>query len=70
MVDAVAYLHEKNVVHRDLKLDNILIDDHKRIKLIDFGFSVCAGPDFKLKLFCGTPHYMDPDIVKKKEYNG
>lgn len=64
-MDAVAYLHENNVIHRDLKLDNILIDDSKRIKLIDFGFSVSSGHDQKLSLFCGTPHYMDPDIVKK-----
>ena len=63
-------MHERNVVHRDLKLDNILIDEKKNIKLIDFGFSVFASPEHKLGLFCGTPHYMDPDIVKKKEYNG
>lgn len=70
VVHAVAYLHDEGVVHRDLKLDNILIDDNKIIKLIDFGFSVNASAETKLKLFCGTPHYMDPDIVKKKEYNG
>lgn len=70
IAEAVAYLHEAGVVHRDLKLDNILIDDKNVIKLIDFGFSVNATSDTKLKLFCGTPHYMDPDIVKKKEYNG
>lgn len=63
-------MHDQGAVHRDLKLDNILIDDNKVIKLIDFGFSVNATVETKLKLFCGTPHYMDPDIVKKKEYNG
>ena len=36
--------------------------------IIDFGFSVSATEEHKLKLFCGTPHYMDPDIVKKKEF--
>lgn len=63
-------MHSQNIVHRDLKLDNILIDDNKNIKLIDFGFSVCANSESKLVLFCGTPHYMDPDLAKKKEYNG
>jgi serine/threonine protein kinase len=63
-------LHENNIAHRDLKLDNILIDENNRIKLIDFGFSVFANSEHKLQLFCGTPHYMDPDIVKKKDYNG
>ena len=70
MVKAVAHLHQNKIVHRDLKLDNILIDEQRRIKLIDFGFSVHAGADQKLNLFCGTPHYMDPDISRKKEYNG
>ena len=40
IVDAVAYMHGKSFVHRDLKLDNILIDEQGRIKLIDFGFSI------------------------------
>jgi len=70
LTDAVAYLHERNVAHRDLKLDNVLLDEKKQIKLIDFGFSVCINEESKLSLYCGTPHYMDPDIVKKKDYNG
>jgi len=69
-VEAVAYLHQLNVCHRDLKLDNILIDEKKNIKLIDFGFSVSCSTDQRLSLFCGTPHYMDPDIAKKKDYLG
>lgn len=57
-------------MHRDLKLENILIDDRNNLKLIDFGFSVNIGQDQKLKIFCGTPSYMAPEIVQKKEYNG
>jgi MAP/microtubule affinity-regulating kinase len=72
LVDGIAYLHSNDIVHRDLKLDNILIDpsDGNRIKIIDFGFSIRASADQKLTLFCGTPHYMDPDISRKKDYNG
>jgi len=70
VVDAVAYLHDNGIVHRDLKLDNILLDERGTVKLIDFGFSVFCSPDQRLNLFCGTPHYMDPDISRKKDYLG
>ena len=59
-----------NICHRDLKLENILIDERNNVKLIDFGFSICTAPDQKLKIFCGTPSYMAPEIVQKKDYNG
>lgn len=64
-------MHNKNVIHRDIKLENLLINtDTKQIKIIDFGFSICALPDQKLKSFCGTPSYMAPEIVSKQEYLG
>ena len=67
----IAYMHSKGYAHRDLKLDNILMDvTTKNIKIIDFGFSLRAKADEKLNFFCGTPHYMDPDIVRKQAYNG
>jgi len=66
----MAYMHSKCYAHRDLKLDNILMDPGtKKIKIIDFGFSQRVRPDEKLSIFCGTPHYMDPDIVRKAPYN-
>lgn len=64
------YLHEIQVCHRDIKLENIIIDERSNLKLIDFGFSVCTPPESKLKVFCGTPSYMAPEIVLKKEYSG
>jgi serine/threonine protein kinase len=58
------------VTHRDIKLENIIIDKRGVIKLIDFGFCCCSSRDVKLKIFCGTPSYMCPEIVCKKEYYG
>lgn len=73
IVSAVAYMHDYNVVHRDLKLDNILTnvdaDGNHTIKLIDFGFATGCTADEKLNNSCGTPHYMDPDLVRKQSYN-
>lgn len=64
------HLHSINVVHRDIKLDNVLIEEGSRaVKLIDFGFSVIVSQQ-KLKVFCGTPSYMCPEIVRKKDYDG
>jgi len=63
-------MHSKGKAHRDLKLDNILFDSEtKIIKIIDFGFSLEAKKDQKLDVYCGTPHYMDPDIAKKVPYS-
>lgn len=71
VVEGVCYLHANNIVHRDLKLDNILVEETTRmVKLIDFGFSVVVGPGQNLKVFCGTPSYMAPEIVRKHEYDG
>jgi serine/threonine protein kinase len=70
-VEGIAYMHRKGYVHRDLKLDNILIDPStKNIKIIDFGFSLKAAVGEKLNVYCGTPHYMDPDLVRKVPYSG
>jgi serine/threonine protein kinase len=70
IAEGVEYLHSINVAHRDLKLDNILIEDGKSIKIIDFGFSVLSNPSQKLKIFCGTPSYMAPELTQKREYDG
>ena len=70
VVEGISYLHSKNVIHRDIKLENLLLDDNKILKIIDFGFSVCVKKEQKINNFCGTPTYMAPEIVSKKEYFG
>ena len=70
ILEALIYLHANHVYHRDLKLDNILIKDDLEPVMIDFGFSCISSPNQSLSLFCGTPNYMSPEIVNKKEYFG
>ena len=67
---AVDYLHSKSITHRDIKLETIHIDNYGQIKLIDFGFCCAVQQDAKLRVFCGTPSYMSPEIVQRREYNG
>jgi len=70
IVAGVSYLHSKDIVHRDIKLDNMLIDSNLKIKLIDFGFATILERQKRLSTFCGTPNYMAPEIVSKKMYYG
>ena len=47
-----------------------MVDKYKRVKLIDFGFSLRQKSLGRLSLFCGTPNYMSPEVILKKEYYG
>lgn len=70
ILQGIEYCHSNNVTHRDLKLENILLDEKNNVKIIDFGFSTCFPHEKKVKVFCGTPTYMAPEIVSRKEYSG
>ena len=77
IVDAVIYLHDKNIIHRDLKLDNIMVhfdndnDKNKlnmmkaKIKIIDFGFAKELSPNEIAISVVGTPFYMSPTLIKE-----
>lgn len=69
MLDVLTYMQKKGVVHRDLKLENILVDDNLNLKIADFGFATYKKIDM-LKSYRGTMTYMAPEIKEGKTYNG
>ena len=68
--DAMNYLHKKNIAHRDIKLENILMKKNYEIKIIDFGFASYNPENQVQSFYCGTPNYMPPEIAKKEPYIG
>jgi len=70
IIEGLIYLHSINIYHRDIKLENIIIDENLNVKLIDFGFGVNCDKHKLLNFFCGTPSYMPPEICTKKDYVG
>lgn len=70
IVSAVQYLHQKRIVHRDLKAENLLLDADMNIKIADFGFSNEFTPGNKLDTFCGSPPYAAPELFQGKKYDG
>uniref|UniRef100_A0A3B4A618 MAP/microtubule affinity-regulating kinase 3 n=1 Tax=Periophthalmus magnuspinnatus TaxID=409849 RepID=A0A3B4A618_9GOBI len=70
IVSAVHYCHQKNIVHRDLKAENLLLDADANIKIADFGFSNEFSVGSKLDTFCGSPPYAAPELFQGKKYDG
>ncbi|XP_077522517.1 MAP/microtubule affinity-regulating kinase 3 isoform X23 [Amblyomma americanum] len=70
IVSAVQYCHQKRIIHRDLKAENLLLDGEMNIKIADFGFSNEFVPGMKLDTFCGSPPYAAPELFQGKKYDG
>ncbi|XP_055018191.1 MAP/microtubule affinity-regulating kinase 3a isoform X18 [Boleophthalmus pectinirostris] len=70
IVSAVQYCHQKHIVHRDLKAENLLLDADMNIKIADFGFSNEFTMGNKLDTFCGSPPYAAPELFQGKKYDG
>lgn len=72
LISAVDYCHSRGVFHRDLKLENLLLDQEGNLKVTDFGLSALkeggagGGDEVMLRTCCGTPHYVAPEVVNKK----
>uniref|UniRef100_A0A8D3DZH2 MAP/microtubule affinity-regulating kinase 3 n=1 Tax=Scophthalmus maximus TaxID=52904 RepID=A0A8D3DZH2_SCOMX len=70
IVSAVQFCHQKHIVHRDLKAENLLLDADMNIKIADFGFSNEFTVGGKLDTFCGSPPYAAPELFQGKKYDG
>ncbi|ESO85347.1 hypothetical protein LOTGIDRAFT_130545, partial [Lottia gigantea] len=70
MVAGISYLHSKNILHRDVKDENIILDERFHIKLIDFGAAAYMEPGKLFGTFCGTLEYCSPEVISGNKYRG
>lgn len=70
LINVLIFLHSNGIYHRDIKLENILINTDKTIKLIDFGFCAFESGDSLLKTICGSLRYLAPECIKGEAYSG
>ncbi|KAK3792477.1 hypothetical protein RRG08_049176 [Elysia crispata] len=70
IVSAIHSCHQNGIVHRDLKLENIILDDEGNVKIADFGLANYYSHSSMLTTFCGSPLYASPEIVNGRSYYG
>ncbi|XP_066566589.1 serine/threonine-protein kinase SIK2 isoform X2 [Amia ocellicauda] len=70
ILSAVEYCHNRKIVHRDLKAENLLLDGHMNIKIADFGFGNFFQPGEPLATWCGSPPYAAPEVFEGQQYEG
>lgn len=71
IIKGLQYVHSKGVLHRDIKLDNILLTSEGEVKICDFGVSkLVNNPNSLQTEQCGTPAYIAPEVFRGKGYKG
>jgi serum/glucocorticoid-regulated kinase 2 len=63
IVLSIGYLHKKKIMHRDLKLENVLVAENGFLKIIDYGLAKTLKENELSRTFCGTPEYLAPEMV-------
>ena len=62
-------LHGRNIIHRDMKLENVMVDSTGYIKIIDFGLAKICAPQEQTRTMCGTVEYLAPEIIRRTGYD-
>ena len=70
LINGIAYCHSKSILHRDIKLDNILLSSNGEVKICDFGVSKAVKRGEMMTEQCGTPAYIAPEILADRGYEG
>jgi 5'-AMP-activated protein kinase catalytic alpha subunit len=68
-VAGLEYLHKLKISHRDIKPENMLLDDHSRLKIVDFGLSNMYKEGEYLLTACGSPCYASPEMIRGEQYD-